>query len=94
MTEAHSFAAFISLFIALFIYAVWPRDFSGRHREEPRLGHLMEHKDRLLENMRTLNIEHYCGKCTEEEFLQRQAQLENEASQLLAEIVDMQRRTA
>ena len=94
MTETHSFAAFISLFLALFLYAVWPRGFFDHHREEPRLGHLMEHKDRLLENMRTLNIEHCCGKCTEEEFLHRQAQLENEASQLLAEIVDVQRNSA
>lgn len=94
MTETHSFAGFILLFFALFIYMVWPRGFFDRHSEEPRLGHLLEHKDRLFENMRTLKIEHYCGKCTEEEFLHRQAQLENEASQLLAEIVDVQRNSA
>jgi hypothetical protein len=94
MTETHSFASFISLFLALIIYAVWPRGFFDHQSEEPRLGHLMEHKDRLLENMRTLNIEHCCGRCTEEEFFRRQAQLENEASQLLAEIVDVQRNSA
>jgi hypothetical protein len=70
---------------------MWPGGFFAKHREKPCLDHLLEHKDRLLENMRSLNIEHYCGKCTEEEFLVRLSQLEKEASRLLAEIVDVQR---
>jgi hypothetical protein len=94
MTAAHVYATCILLIMALFIYGMRPSGLFANHREEPRLDHLLKHKDRLLENMQNLNIEHYCGNCTGQEFLKRQAQLEIEASRLLAEIVDVQRHSA
>ncbi len=91
MTAPQSLVASISLIIALLIYAIWSEGLFANHRGKPHLDCLLEHKDRLLERLRSLRFEYYSGKCTEDEFLMREAQLENEASQLLAEIIDVQR---
>jgi predicted nuclease with TOPRIM domain len=91
MTEFQGLLAGVLLMFVLFIYTFWPEEIFANQRDKTRLDYLMERKEQLFENLRDLNFEYRAGKYPEEEFLAQRAQLENEAAQLMAEIIDLQR---
>jgi hypothetical protein len=80
------------LTLALFVYMFWPASDFSNQSEKTRLDYLMERKDRLYETLRNLNLEYHAGKFGDEDFLIKQAQLEIEASKLMTEIIDLQRK--
>jgi hypothetical protein len=91
MTETQGLFAGVLLMFMLFVYTFWPENVFASQREKTRLDYLFERKDQLFENLRDLNFEYRAGKYPEEDFVAQRAQLENEAAQLMAEIVDLQR---
>jgi hypothetical protein len=91
MTETQGIVTAALMMLAMLIYTFWPENVFASQREKTRLDYLMERKDQLFENLRDLNFEHSAGKYPEEEFCAQRAQLESEAAQLMAEIVDLQR---
>jgi hypothetical protein len=86
MTETQGLIAGMFLLFALMVYTFWPENVFASQKEKTRLDYLMERKEQLYENLRDLNFEYRAGKYPEEDFKVQHAQLENEASQLLAEI--------
>jgi hypothetical protein len=90
MTETQGFIAGLLMMCLMLIYTFWPDNVYASQREKTQLDYLLERKEQLFENLRDLNFEHRAGKYPEEDFLAQQAQLENEAAQLLAEISDLQ----
>lgn len=78
-----------ALTLALFVYMFWPKSVFPNQREKTRLDYLMERKDQLYENLRTLNFDYRAGKYTDEDFLMQQALLEIEVSKMITEIVDL-----
>jgi predicted nuclease with TOPRIM domain len=78
------------LLFVLFLYTFWPENVFASQREKTRLDYLLERKEQLYENLRDLNFEYRAGKYPEEDFVNQRAQLENETTQLLAEIEHLQ----
>ena len=90
MTTLQGELAGLFLALALLVYTFWPENVFASQREKTRLDFLLERKDQLYENLRDLNFEFRAGKYPEEDFQAQRAQLENEASLLLAEIDHLQ----
>jgi hypothetical protein len=86
MTESLGLISGAFLAMALFVYTFWPENTFASQREKTRLDYLIERKDQLYENLRDLNFEYRAGKYPEEDFIAQRAQLENEATLLMAEI--------
>jgi hypothetical protein len=78
------------LLFVLFLYTFWPENVFASQREKTRLDYHLERKEQLYENLRDLNFEYRAGKYPEEDFVNQRAQLENETTQLLAEIEHLQ----
>jgi len=78
------------LTLALLVYTFWPENVFASQKEKSRLDYLLERKEQLYENLRDLNFEYKAGKYPEEDFESQRAQLENEATLLLAEIDHLQ----
>jgi len=74
------------LFLALFVYTLWPENVFASQRAKTRLDYLQERKEQLYENLRDLNFEYKAGKYPDEDFQVQRAQLEKETAVLLAEI--------
>jgi hypothetical protein len=90
MTTLQGELAGLFLTLALLVYTFWPENVFASQREKTRLDFLLERKEQLYENLRDLNFEFRAGKYPEEDFQAQRAQLENEASMLLAEIEHLQ----
>ncbi len=90
MTNSLGLISGTFLAMALFVYTFWPENVFASQREKTRLDYLNERKDQLYENLRDLNFEYRAGKYPEEDFAVQRALLENEATQLLAEIEHLQ----
>jgi len=90
MTTLQGELAGLFLALALLVYTFWPENVFASQREKTRLDFLLERKEQLYENLRDLNFEYRAGKYPEEDFEAQRAQLENEASLLLAEIEHLQ----
>jgi hypothetical protein len=90
MTETQGIVAGVMLLIALLVYTFWPENAFASQKEKTRLDFLLERKEQLYENLRDLNFEHRAGKYPEEDFQAQRALLENETSELLAEIEHLQ----
>jgi hypothetical protein len=90
MTEIQGIVAGLMMLIALLIYTFWPENAFASQKEKSRLDFLLERKEQLYENLRDLNFEHRAGKYPEEDFQAQRALLENETSELLAEIDRLQ----
>jgi len=90
MTTLQGEVAGILLTIVLLMYTFWPENVFASQREKTRLDYLLERKEQLYENLRDLNFEFKAGKYPEEDFKVQRAQLENEATLLLAEIEHLQ----
>ncbi|HTW81242.1 MAG TPA: hypothetical protein VME23_16970 [Terracidiphilus sp.] len=90
MTEIQGIVAGLMMLIALLIYTFWPENAFASQKEKSRLDFLLERKEQLYENLRDLNFEHRAGKYPEEDFEVQRALLENETSELLAEIDRLQ----
>jgi hypothetical protein len=91
MTTLQGEVAGALLAIAMLVYTFWPENVFASQREKTRLDYLLERKEQLYENLRDLSFEHRAGKYPEEDFQAQRALLENEATQLLAEIEHLQR---
>ena len=79
-------AACAALLIGIFAYVFYvPRAAEEQH-QKTRLEFLRERKDVVYENLRDLNFEYSAGKYLEEEYLAQRALMENEASEILAEM--------
>ena len=90
MTETQGLIAGMFLLFALVVYTFWPENVFASQREKTRLDFLLERKEQLYENLRDLNFEYRAGKYPDEDFQAQRAQLEDETSQLLAEIDALQ----
>jgi hypothetical protein len=91
MTSSQGVWAGVFLTLALLVYTFWPENVFASQKEKSRLDYLLERKEQLYENLRDLNFEYKAGKYPEEDFESQRAQLENEATLLLAEIDHLQR---
>jgi len=90
MTDTFGLAAGSLMAIALFVYTFWPENAFAAQRQKTRLDYLEERKEQLYENLRDLNFEYRAGKYPEEDYLAQRTLLENETSQLLAEMDHLQ----
>ena len=90
MTPTQGLIAGILLLIAVFVYTFWPDNAFASQSEKTRLEYLLERRDQLAENMRDLNFDFQSGKYPEEDYKTQRTQLENETTQLLAEIARLQ----
>jgi hypothetical protein len=91
MTETQGLIAGMLLMFALFVYTFWPENAFASQREKTHLDYLLERKEQLFENLRDLNFEFRAGKYPEEDYQAQRALMENEAMNLMTEIVDLQR---
>ncbi|WP_263358250.1 hypothetical protein [Acidicapsa ligni] len=76
----------IVLFLALFLYILWPEKSAAVQREKTRLDFLEELKDQIYANLRDLNFEFQAGKYPQEDYAAQRAILEKEAATVLAEM--------
>ena len=90
MSETQGWIAGLFLMFALFVYTFWPENVFASQHQKTRLDYLQERKEQLYENLRDLNFEYKAGKYPEEDFNSQRALLEDEATQLLAEIDQLQ----
>lgn len=86
MNETQGLLAGIMMALALLVYTFWPENVFASQHQKTRLDYLQERKEQLYENLRDLNFEFRAGKYPEEDFVAQRTQLENETSQLMAEI--------
>jgi predicted nuclease with TOPRIM domain len=86
MNETQGLIAGLFLLFAILVYTFWPEDAFASQQEKMRLDYLLEHKEQLYENLRDLNFEYRAGKYPEDDFRAQRALLEDETTQLLAEI--------
>ena len=86
MSETQGLLAGVMMALALLVYTFWPENVFASQRQKTRLDYLQERKEQLYENLRDLNFEFRAGKYPEEDFVAQRTQLENETSQLMAEI--------
>ncbi len=75
-----------ALLIGIFVYVFYPRRRTEVQTQKTRLEFLRERKDVVYENLRDLNFEYRAGKYPEEDYQAQRAGLENEATQIVAEI--------
>lgn len=78
--------ACIVLTVAALVYMFYPERQVAAQRQKTRLEYLRELQAVLYENLRDLNFENRAGKFSEGDFAAQRAQLENEATVVLAEI--------
>jgi len=74
------------LFIGIFVYVFYPQRKTELQTQKTRLEFLRERKEVVYENLRDLNFEYRAGKYPEEDYAAQRAGLENEATQIVAEI--------
>jgi cbb3-type cytochrome oxidase subunit 3 len=74
------------LFIALFLYILWPEKHAIAQRQKTRLDFLEELKEQIYTNLRDLNFEYQAGKYPQEDYAAQRAILEKEAATVLAEM--------
>ena len=86
MTPTDGLIAGAILFLALFVYILWPEKVIVAQREKTRLDYLEEWKEQLYANLRDLHFEYQAGKYPLEDYEQQRTLLENEAATVLAEI--------
>lgn len=90
MTATDGLIAGAILFLALFVYILWPEKVIVRQPEKTRLDFLEEWKEQLYANLRDLHFEYQSGKYPLEDYEQQRALLENEAATVLAEMEMLQ----
>jgi hypothetical protein len=78
------------LFVALFIYILWPEKHAIAQRQKTRLDFLEELKEQIYLNLRDLNFEYQAGKYPQEDYNVQRAILEKEAANVLAEMDQLQ----
>ncbi len=86
MTSTDGLIAGAVLFLALFVYILWPEKVIVRQPDKTRLDFLEEWKEQLYANLRDLHFEYQAGKYPLEDYEQQRALLENDAAAVLAEI--------
>ena len=86
MTSTDGLIAGAVLFLALFVYILWPEKVIVRQPDKTRLDFLEEWKEQLYANLRDLHFEYQAGKYPLEDYEQQRALLENEAATVLAEM--------
>ena len=91
MTPTDGLIAGAILFLALFVYILWPEKVIVAQREKTRLDYLEERKEQLYANLRDLHFEYQAGKYPLEDYEQQRTLLENEAATVLAEIEMLER---
>ncbi len=74
------------LLIGIFVYVFYPQRRTALQTQKTRLEFLRERKEVVYENLRDLNFEYRAGKYPEEDYQAQRAALENEATQIVAEI--------
>lgn len=74
------------LFLALFVYILWPEKTIVVQREKTRLDFLEEWKEQLYANLRDLNFEYQAGKYPAEDYEMQRTLLENETAAVVAEM--------
>ncbi|WP_446742120.1 hypothetical protein [Silvibacterium acidisoli] len=74
------------LLLVLLVYVFYPERHVEAQRQKTRLEYLHERKDVLYENLRDLNFEYRAGKFVQDDYAAQQADLENEAAEVMAEI--------
>ncbi len=75
-----------ALLIGIFVYVFYPQRNTELQTQKTRLEFLRERKEVVYENLRDLNFEYRAGKYPEEDYRAQRAALENEATQIVAEI--------
>ncbi len=91
MTPTDGLIAGAVLFVALFVYILWPEKIVVAQREKTRLDFLEEWKEQLYANLRDLHFEYQAGKYPLEDYEEQRALLENEAATVLAEMEMLER---
>lgn len=86
MSSDSGIIAGVILFIALFLYILWPEKFAIVQRQKTRLDFLEELKEQIYANLRDLNFEYQAGKYPLEDYTVQRAILEKEAAAVLAEM--------
>lgn len=81
----------IVLLAGIFAYVFWPQRRTAIQAHKTRLEFLRERKDVVYENLRDLNFEYRAGKYPEEDYRRQLTSLENEATQIVAEIEFLER---
>ncbi len=76
----------ILLFVALFVFTLWPEKHAAVQRQKTRLDFLEEQKEQIYTNLRDLNFEYQSGKYPREDYEAQRAILEREAANVLAEM--------
>ncbi len=74
------------LFLALFVYILWPEKTIVLQREKTRLDFLEEWKEQLYANLRDLNFEFQAGKYPPEDYERQRTLLEDETAAVVAEM--------
>jgi hypothetical protein len=82
------------LLLAVFAFVFAPQRHTAKQGGKSRLEFLREQKEVLYDNLRDLNFEYSAGKYTGEDYAAQRAALENETAAVLAEIDDLELRTA
>ena len=91
MTPTDGMIAGAVLFVALFVYILWPEKVIVAQREKTRLDFLEEWKEQLYANLRDLHFEYQAGKYPLEDYEHQRTLLENEAATVLAEMDMLER---
>jgi hypothetical protein len=91
MNEAQGLVASLLLLVAVFFYTFWPAGTAAESREKTRLDYLIERKEQLEENLRDLDFEFRAGKYPEGDFLAQKKVLDQETTELLAEIAQTEK---
>ncbi len=91
MTPTDGLIAGAVLFVALFVYILWPEKIVVAQREKTRLDFLEEWKEQMYANLRDLHFEYQAGKYPLEDYEEQRALLENEAATVLAEMEMLER---
>ena len=91
MTPTDGMIAGAVLFVALFLYILWPEKMIVVQREKTRLDFLEEWKEQLYANLRDLQFEYQAGKYPLEDYETQRTLLENEAAAVLAEMDMLER---
>ena len=81
-----SLLAVAVLTIALFAFIFWPERNPFVQADKTRVDYLRERKDAIYENLRDLNFEYQAGKYPEADYNEQRKSLEDEATQVIAEM--------
>ena len=74
------------LLVGILVYVFYPERHVEEQHQKTRLEYLRERKEVLYDNLRDLNFEYRAGKYVQEDYAMQQAALENETTEVLAEI--------